>query len=145
MRCRSSRTLSAEVRSSRDAYRMRYPHCQYTLAVGGRVHFPAHFGNWLELEHIWGRGRHGEHWSNYAMASPGAHLWKHGNLAVARVAIMAYKHQLAWATNDWRHFDLQALSAASGCNIRGWLECQIGRGILPEWCEELAKRLLKSI
>ena len=145
MRCKRSSTRSAEVAALKDEYRIQYPQCQYALACGEFVRFPIHFGSWLELDHIWGRDKCGEHWSNYAIGSCAAHLWKHRNLTVARIAIMAYKYRLAKLTGDGRHFDLDVLEQVSGYRLPGWIENQVADENLPSWCVDMGKGLLRIL
>ena len=76
--------------------------------------------------------------------SPSAHTWKHANSVVARIAITWFKHDLAKRTGDWeKHFDRDALRAAAGMDVVGWVEAKLDTVDLPAWAEEMAMDFLE--
>jgi hypothetical protein len=130
----------------RKAYLRENPECQYSIAIGRYVSFGTHLHSALCIEHIWNRkGPASEHWSNYATVCPAAHDWKHDNSVEARIGILWLKHDLAKKTGDERHFDLEALRAASGLWVPGWIEAKVESGKLSRWAEELGRDLLEVL
>lgn len=125
-------------------YRKQFPHCQYSEAVSRFIRLPVGFGH-LELDHIWGRcGKKSEHWSNYAMASHGAHhIWKHHNgVVTSRVAITWYKWRLS--LDDERHFDREALAEMTTFgDVVAWVERKLE--LVPPWCQRLGEQFLKEV
>jgi hypothetical protein len=59
------------------------------------------------------------------MTPGGPHDWKHDNSVEARIVITAFKFDLYLATKDERHFDIEALRAASGVYVPGWVEVKL--------------------
>lgn len=99
----------------------------------------------LCVEHIWNRkGPASEHWSNYATVGEVAHRWKHRCSVEARIGISWFKWNLAKETGDWRHFDLEALKAASGFYVPGWIETKLETVELPAWCWQMGKELVEG-
>ena len=132
------------MRLLRRNYLRDFPRCQYTVACGAHVSFGSHPATETCVEHIWNRrGPGSEHWSNYASVCPAAHDWKHANSVEGRVAIMHYKMFLARQTGDADHFDINAINAAAGKNVAGWVESKMDS--LPEWCKDKALLLLREI
>lgn len=133
------------IKQLRADYRKQFPHCQYTKAVGRFIRLPEGLGH-LELDHIWGKyGKKSEHWSNYAMASHGAHqLWKHHmDVVTSRVAITWYKWRLASATGDSRHFDRDALAElTTGGDVVAWVERKLDT--VPWWCRRMGEELVRE-
>ncbi len=133
-----------EIRELRASYLDEFPECQYTKALGRYVRFPDHFGNQVSCEHLFGRGRYSEHWTNYATVLPGPHEFKHENSRICQVAMLWSKQRLSKTLSDPRHFDPDVLRKITGKNIVGWVEVQVEVG-LPSWCEDMARDFLESV
>lgn len=127
----------------RREYLALFPNCQYMLALEGVAEVsPA---GPKCVEHIFNRhGSKSEHFSNYATVGPAAHRWKHANSVEARISILFYKRELARQLQDERLFDLEAIRAASGYWLPGWVEKVFHDG-LPEPVQEMARLLMEAM
>jgi len=87
--------------------------------------------------------------SNYLTVSPAAHDWAHRNLTVSRISAMWFKWDLARRLletdeTELRHFDQDALRAASGFWVPGWVENKLNAVDLPDWCYRMGSALLEG-
>lgn len=145
-----------EIKACRASYVSEFTSCQYTPLIRMHVSIPVHFKSELELEHIWNKNspKYQEHWSNYAMASPGAHVWKHENSDLARIVITWFKWRLSVVSDDGRHFDREHIKSMTGQDPIGWVANKVDelmnapdrRGVkrLPEWVKTYASDLLSG-
>lgn len=107
------------------------------------VNFPSREGNCVD--HIWGRGKYSEHWTNYATVCPEAHAWKTEEAAIqARIAITNYKWKLARMTGDWRHFDRDVIRKIIGKDVIGLVEMWMETSDLPSWCIQAGEELVRG-
>lgn len=132
-------------RKLRASYLREFPACQYEEAAGRYADFGRHIHSKVCVDHIWPRGRKcSDTFTNYMTSGPGAHDWKHHNLTVSRICAMWFKWDLSRRTGERHHFDLDALRAAAGFWIPGWVENKMNTVPLPEWCVEMGWALIEG-
>lgn len=127
-------------KQKRDEYLALHCHDQLTPLIEQYVKLPRHVHSELCVHHVFGRGKYGEHWTNYVTVGPAAHDWCHAESVAGRMLCLWLKWKLS--EHDERHLDLDVLKAVSGYHVVGWVEMKLD--CVPAWCRSYGEEFLEG-